>query len=387
MADDIARGTTPSNPRNGEDIARGTTPSNPRKGLKTATGAQYARIMGIGGYRPRRVVDNAEIVTYIDSSDEWIRTRSGITERRWASPDETIQMMSVAAARKAIERAGIEPGQVDTVIVSTVTHLVQTPAIATTIATELGAKDAAAFDINAACAGFCYMVAMADALVRAGSSKYVVVIGVERLTDLTDIHDRSTAFIFADGAGAAVIGPSDVPAIGPVVWGSDGEQADLITQTQPWDTAIPRHERGGPDATAQAAAADGTDGSGAAGSEATWPVLRMNGNPVFKWASYAMAKTAAEAMDAAGITPDELDVFVPHQANNRITDAMFRALKLPEGIVIARDIVNHGNTSAASIPLAIETLLESGEAKPGQTALTIGFGAGLVYAGQVITLP
>lgn len=348
-------------------------------GIKTRTGAQYARLMGIGGYRPRRVVDNAEIVTYIDSSDEWIRTRSGITERRWASPDETIQMMSVAAARKAIERAGIEPGQVDTVIVSTVTHLVQTPAIATTIATELGAKDAAAFDINAACAGFCYMVAMADALVRAGSSKYVVVIGVERLTDLTDIHDRSTAFIFADGAGAAVIGPSDVPAIGPVVWGSDGEQADLITQTQPWDTAIPRHERGGPDATAQAADPDGAG--------ATWPVLRMNGNPVFKWASYAMAKTAAEAMDVAGITPDELDVFVPHQANNRITDAMFRALKLPEGIVIARDIVNHGNTSAASIPLAIETLLESGEAKSGQTALTIGFGAGLVYAGQVITLP
>ncbi|SEQ73849.1 3-oxoacyl-[acyl-carrier-protein] synthase-3 [Microlunatus flavus] len=352
--------------------------------LRTSSGAQYARLMGVGGYRPRRVVDNAEIVTYIDSSDEWIRTRSGITERRWASPDETIQMMSVAAARKAIERAGIEPGQVDTVIVSTVTHLIQTPAIATTIATELGAQGAAAFDINAACAGFCYMVAMADALVRAGSSKYVVVIGVERLTDLTDIHDRSTAFIFADGAGAAVIGPSDVPAIGPVVWGSDGEQADLITQTEPWDTAIPRHERGGPDPVAQAAAvADDPEGSAAA----TWPVLRMNGNPVFKWASYAMAKTAAEAMDAAGITPEELEVFVPHQANNRITDAMFRALKLPEGVVIARDIVHHGNTSAASIPLAIETLLESGEARSGQTALTIGFGAGLVYAGQVITLP
>jgi 3-oxoacyl-[acyl-carrier-protein] synthase III len=345
--------------------------------LRTSTGAEYARVMGVGGYRPRRVVDNAEIVTYIDSSDEWIRTRSGIAERRWASPDETIQMMSVAAARKAVERAGIEPGQVDTVIVSTVTHLVQTPAIATTIATELGAQGAAAFDINAACAGFCYMVAMADALIRAGSSKYVVVIGVERLTDLTDIHDRSTAFIFADGAGAAVIGPSDVPAIGPVVWGSDGEQADLITQTQPWDTAIPRHERG-----------DRPDREGGeAESDATWPVLRMNGNPVFKWASYAMAKTAAEAMDAAGITPEELEVFVPHQANNRITDAMFRALKLPEGVVIARDIVHHGNTSAASIPLAIETLIESGEATSGQTALTIGFGAGLVYAGQVITLP
>ena len=365
-----------------DDTARGTIPSNPRNPLRTSTGAQYSRIMGVGGYRPRRVVDNAEIVTYIDSSDEWIRTRSGIVERRWASEDETIQMMSVSAARKAIERAGIEPGQVDTVIVSTVTHLSQTPAIATTIATELGAQGAAAFDISAACAGFCYMVAMADALVRAGSSKYVVIIGVERLTDLTDIHDRSTAFIFADGAGAAVIGPSDVPAIGPVVWGSDGDQADLITQTQPWDTAIPRHERGGHDPVAQAAAvADDPE------AQATWPVLRMNGNPVFKWASYAMAKTAAEAMDAAGVQPDELEVFIPHQANNRITDAMFRALKLPEGVVIARDIINHGNTSAASVPLAMETLLESGQAQPGQTALIIGFGAGLVYAGQVITLP
>ena len=346
-------------------------------GLRTSQGAAYSRILGIGGYRPRRVVDNAEICTYIDSSDEWIRTRSGIVERRWASPDETIAMMSVAAARKAVERAGIEPGQVDTVIVSTVTHLSQTPAIATTIANELGAKGAAAFDISAACAGFCYMVAMADALIRSGASKHVVIIGVERLSDLTDVHDRSTAFIFADGAGAAVIGPSDVPAIGPVVWGSDGDQADLISQNTPWDVAIPRHDRVRPDP------AD----PGYADAVAEWPALRMNGNPVFKWASYAMAKTAAEAMDAAGITPDELEVFVPHQANNRITDAMFRALKLPSEVVVARDIVHHGNTSAASIPLAIETLLESGEARSGQTALIIGFGAGLVYAGQVITLP
>ncbi|MGI3784664.1 MAG: beta-ketoacyl-ACP synthase III [Janthinobacterium lividum] len=350
-------------------------------GVKASQGAAFSRIMGIGGYRPRRVVDNAEIVTYIDSSDEWIRTRSGIVERRWASPDETVQMMSVSAARKALERAGIEGGQIDTVIVSTVTHLSQTPAIATAIATELGAKGAAAFDISAACAGFCYMVAMADALIRSGASKYVAIIGVERLTDLTDIHDRSTAFIFADGAGAAVIGPSDVPSIGPVVWGSDGEQADLIMQSQPWDTAIPRHERARPDRESEDAGAE-TDGTAA-----TWPVLQMNGNPVFKWASYAMAKTAAEAMDAAGIQPEDLDVFVPHQANNRITDAMFKALKLPADVVVARDIIHHGNTSAASIPLAIETLLESGEARAGQTALIIGFGAGLVFAGQVITLP
>ncbi len=159
-----------------------------------------------------------------------------------------------------------------------------------------------------------------------------------------------------------MIGPSDTPAIGPVVWGSDGDQADLIVQTAPFDPALQ------------------DDG-------AEWPTLRMNGNPVFKWASYTMAKTAAEAMDAAGITPDELDVFVPHQANMRITDAMFKALKLPADVVVARDIAFQGNTSAASIPLAIEALQESGQVSSGQTALIIGFGAGLVYAGQVIVLP
>ncbi len=332
-------------------------------GLTIKTGSEFSAILGIGGYRPRRVVDNAEIVTYIDSSDEWIRTRSGIRERRWASEDETVQMMSVGAARKAIERAGVDVAQIDTVIVATVTHFEQTPAIATTIASELGATGAAAFDISAACAGFCYATAMADSFIRSGASKYVLIIGVERLSDMTDKHDRSTAFIFADGAGAAVIGQSKTPGIGPVVWGSDGDQAGLIKQSAPWNEAF------------------SGDGQG------RWPMLQMDGNPVFKWAAYTMAKTAAEAMDAAGVRPEDLKVFAPHQANNRITDAMFRALKLPSEVVIARDIVNHGNTSAASVPLALETLIESGEAKSGDTCLIIGFGAGLVFAGQVIIIP
>ena len=339
--------------------------------LKVTPGGRYSAILGVGGYRPRRVVDNAEICTMIDSTDEWIRTRSGIIERRWASDDETIQMMSVAAARKALDRAGIEAGQIDTVIVSTVTHLYQTPAVATTIASELGAKSAAAFDISAACAGFCYATAMADSFIRSGASKYVLIIGVERLTDMTNRSDRSTAFLFADGAGAAVVGPSDTAAIGPVVWGSDGDQAPLIQQTEPWDAAL----------------AWDTESYRSIDGGASWPTLRMEGNPVFKWASYTMAKTAAEALDAAGVRPEDLDVFAPHQANMRITDAMFRALKLPSRVVVARDIARQGNTSAASIPLAIEALLESGEAHSGQTCLIIGFGAGLVYAGQVIILP
>ncbi len=334
--------------------------------LQIVSGAKCSAILGIGGYRPRRVVDNAEIVTMIDSSDEWIQTRSGIRERRWAGEDETIEMMSLAAARKAVERAGIDVGQIDTVIVSTVTHLYQTPSAAATIASELGAKSAAAFDISAACAGFCYAAAMADSFVRTGTSRYVLIIGVERLSDMTNRHDRSTAFLFADGAGAAVIGPSDTPGIGPVVWGSDGDQADLISQSEPWNEAWNQQAEDEPP---------------------QWPVLRMEGNPVFKWASYTMAKTAAEALDRAGVRAEDLEVFVPHQANMRITDAMFRALKLPSSVVVGRDIATQGNTSAASIPLAIEALLESGEARSGQTCLIIGFGAGLVYAGQVILLP
>jgi 3-oxoacyl-[acyl-carrier-protein] synthase-3 len=328
--------------------------------ITPATGAANSAILGIGGYRPRRVVTNAEILEHIDSSDEWIQTRSGIKERRWAEEDETVLAMSVSAAKKALDQAGIDPGQIGCVIVSTVTHLYQTPALATQVAVGIGAPTAAAFDISAACAGFCYGVAMASDLVRGGSAKYVVAIGVERLSDLTDSMDRSTAFIFADGAGAAVVGPSDVAGIGPVVWGSDGTQHDVISQKTSWREASDAGE---------------------------WPHLRMDGNPVFRWASYEMAKVAQQAMDAAGITADELDLFVPHQANMRITDAMFRALKLPDRVKVARDIARQGNSSAASIPLAIEAMIEDGDAKSGDSALIIGFGAGLVYAGQIITLP
>jgi 3-oxoacyl-[acyl-carrier-protein] synthase-3 len=301
--------------------------------ISTVTGSAHARIHGIAGYRPSRVVTNAEIVDAIDSSDEWIQTRSGV-----------------------------EPGQIDCVVVATVSHLMQTPAVATLIADELGTTPAAAFDISAACAGFCFAVSLASDMVRTGSAKYVLAIGVERLSDITDPTDRGTAFIFADGAGAAVIGPSDVEGIGPVVWGADGSKYDLIRQNESW-TDIVAMER------------------------PEMPSLRMDGNPVFRWASFEMAKVAQEALDKAGMGVDDLDVFVPHQANMRIVDAMARALKLPDNVVIARDIAYQGNTSAASIPLAAAALLESGEAKSGDTALFIAFGAGLAYAAQVVTLP
>ncbi|GAA4715789.1 ketoacyl-ACP synthase III [Nocardioides conyzicola] len=330
--------------------------------IRAAQGPAHAAILGIGAYRPSRVIPNADVVDAIDSSDEWIQQRSGIKQRRWATAEETVQMMSVAASRTALERAGIDARQIDCVIVATVTHMLQTPAIATAIAFELGTDQAAAFDISAACAGFCHGVALASDMVRGGSAGYALVIGVERLSELTDIGDRGTAFIFADGAGAVVVGPSDQPGIGPVVWGSDGEQFDLIRQREDWRDVV-------------------------VSERPEMPHLVMQGNAVFRWASYQMAKTGQQALDRAGVTLDELDVFVPHQANMRITDAMARAMKLPGRVKIARDIAEQGNTSAASIPLALDRMIEEGDAKSGDTALLIAFGAGLAYAAQVVTVP
>ncbi len=330
--------------------------------ISTATGSSHAAILGIGGYRASRIVTNEEICQHIDSTDEWIQTRSGIIERRFAEPHETVQMMSVQSSRQAIERAGLDPAQIDCVLVATVSHLMQTPAVAPLVSDELGATPAAALDISAACAGFCYAVGMAADMVRSGSAKYVLAIGVERLSDITDITDRGTAFIFADGAGAAVIGPSDVEGIGPVVWGADGSKFDLIRQKETWMEVLDLENP-------------------------AMPHLRMDGNPVFRWASYEMAKVATEALDRAGVKPVDLDAFIPHQANMRIVDAMARALKLPDHVAVARDIVYQGNSSAASIPLAANAMLESGEAKSGDTALMIAFGAGLAYAAQVVTLP
>ncbi len=330
--------------------------------LGASGGAPHAAILGIGSYRPSRVVPNAEVVDAIDSSDEWIQQRSGIRQRRWATPEETVQMMSVAAARVAMERAGVDAKQIDCVVVATVSHMMQTPAVATAIAYELGTDQAAAFDISAACAGFCHGIALASDLVRGGSAGHVLVIGVERLSDITDPGDRGTAFIFADGAGAAIVGPSETAGIGPVVWGSDGEQFDLIRQREDWRDVV-------------------------ASDSPQMPHLVMQGNAVFRWASFAMAKVGQQALDRAGVSLDDLDVFVPHQANMRITDAMARAMKLPERVRIARDIVDQGNTSAASIPLALARMLEEGEATSGDTALLIAFGAGLAYAAQVVTVP
>ncbi|WP_037906619.1 ketoacyl-ACP synthase III [Actinacidiphila yeochonensis] len=340
--------------------------------IKPSKGAPHARILSVGGYRPVRVVPNEVILEHIDSSDEWIRSRSGIASRHWAGPDETVAEMALAASGKAVADAGINASEIGAVIVSTVTHFKQTPAVATEIAHRIGAGNPAAFDISAGCAGFTYGLTLGKGLITDGTAKYVLVIGVERLSDLTDKEDRATAFLFGDGAGAVILGPSQEPAIGPTVWGSEGDKSNTITQTVPWD----RFRSGDLDQLP-------LDASG----EVKFPAITQEGQAVFRWAVYEMARVAQEALDAAGVSADDLDVFIPHQANMRIIDSMIKALKLPEHVAVARDIETTGNTSAASIPLAMERLLATGEAKSGDTALVIGFGAGLVYAAAVVTLP
>ncbi|PPS90360.1 ketoacyl-ACP synthase III [Streptomyces sp. MH60] len=352
--------------------------------IKPSKGAPYARILGVGGYRPTRVVPNEVILEKIDSSDEWIRSRSGIETRHWAGPEETVAAMSVEASGKALADAGIDASRIGAVVVSTVSHFSQTPAIATEIADRLGTDKAAAFDISAGCAGFGYGLTLAKGMIVEGSAEYVLVIGVERLSDLTDLEDRATAFLFGDGAGAVVVGPSQEPAIGPTVWGSEGDKAETIKQTVSWDRFLPhlRPRSGGGTPTGDVSELP-VDSEG----NVKFPAITQEGQAVFRWAVFEMAKVAQQALDAAGISPDDLDVFIPHQANVRIIDSMVKTLKLPEHVTVARDIRTTGNTSAASIPLAMERLLATGDAKSGDTALVIGFGAGLVYAATVVTLP
>ena len=244
---------------------------------------------------------------------------------------------------------------------STITHPFQTPSAATLLAELVGANPAPAYDISAACAGYCYGIAQADALVRSGMAKYVLVVGGEKLTDFIDPTDRTISFLLADGAGAAIVGPSDEPGISPTVWGSDGSHWDAVSMTN--------------------SLLEFRDG------ESEWPTLRQEGATVFKWAVWEMAKVAKQALEVAGVKASDLAALVTHQANIRIIDELAKELELPESVVVARDIVNTGNTSAASIPLAMHQLLESGEVKSGGLALEIGFGAGLAFGAQVVVLP
>jgi 3-oxoacyl-(acyl-carrier-protein) synthase III len=314
-------------------------------------GAAGARIVGIGAYRPRRRVTNDELAQTMETNDGWIRTRVGIAERRWASEGESLAEMAVAAGGKAIADSGMAPSDIDLVIVASASLPTPIPGVGPQVAYRLGIPRPGSFDLNAGCAGFCYALGVASDAIRSGDARTALVIGAERLTDVTDLTDRSTAVIFADGAGAVVVTASDQPGIGPVAWGSDGDQHNAIEI--------------------------------AAGSS----TMTMAGQAVYRWATTKLTDTLVQAMERAGVGPADIDVFAPHQANLRIIESMAKRLGFGEDVVVARDIVQAGNTSAASVPLALTALMESGEAKSGDLALVLGYGAGLTFAGQVLVLP
>jgi 3-oxoacyl-[acyl-carrier-protein] synthase III len=322
--------------------------------MRLTNGASGARVLAFGGYQPARVVTNDELAETIETSDEWIRSRVGIASRRIAAPDETVADMAVQAGGKALAASGLSPADIDLVIVATCTPEAPIPNTAAITARRLGIEAPGAYDLNAACAGFCYAMASAADAVRTGSADNVLVIGAEKLSQWVDWTDRSTCIIFADGAGAAVVSPvaepGDQPGIGPVVWGSAGDMADKIFIKD-------RNS-----------------------------FIFQEGQAVFRWATTALAPVARQACERAGVDPADLVAFIPHQANLRIIEAIARKLGAPQALV-ADDIVTAGNTSSASIPLALSRMIERGELPSGSPALLIGFGAGICYAAQVITVP
>ncbi|MGH3166695.1 MAG: beta-ketoacyl-ACP synthase III [Trebonia sp.] len=311
------------------------------------------RVLAFGGYQPDKIVTNDDLAKGVDTNDEWIRARVGIESRRIAADDETVTDMAEAAGAKALAASGLTADDIDVVVVATCTPETQIPNVAASVAHRLGITAPGAFDVNAACAGFCYALNVAADAVRAGSARYVLVIGAEKLSSWIDWTDRSTCIIFADGAGAVVVGPTpegEPSGIGPVVWGSAGDQSERIT--------VPT--RNG--------------------------YLRQDGQAVFRWTTTALAPVAAEACERAGVKPEDISAFIPHQANLRIMESIARKLGIPRER-LADDIVHAGNTSSASVPLALAHMAEQGRLEPGTPALLLGFGAGLSYAAQVITLP
>jgi 3-oxoacyl-[acyl-carrier-protein] synthase III len=311
-------------------------------------GARASQLLGFGAHRPGGVLDNDTLGARFGRDDAWIRARTGMRTRRVAATGERLEDLAVPAACEAMRTAGVPPEDVDLLILASCT--VRPPhGAAGPVAARAGATRAATVDLNAACAGFCYSLAAASDAIRSGSARHVVVVGVEKMTAWLDPDDLPTALVFGDGAGAVVVGPADEPGIGPVVWGSDGSQAELIH-------------------------ADADD------------LIRMSGQSVFRWATSDMPPVALEACRRAGVAPGDLAAVVPHQANLRIVDALARSLKAP-GAVVAHDGADTGNTSAASVPLAVHRLLAEGAIGSGDLALLIGFGAGLSYAAQVVRVP
>jgi 3-oxoacyl-[acyl-carrier-protein] synthase-3 len=311
-----------------------------------------SRILAMGHYQPARVLTNDDLARIVDTNDEWIRDRVGIVTRRIAD-NETVADMAIAAAGKALAGSGLSAADIDLIVVATCTSIDRSPNVACRVAAKLGINAPGAYDINTACSGFSYALGTADHAIRAGAARNVIVIGAEKLSDFTDWTDRSTCILFGDAAGAAVITgvpEGEVPGVGPVLWGSAPERSDTV-RIEGWR-----------------------------------PYVQQEGQSVFRWATTALAPLALDAIHRAGLEPGDIKAFVAHQANLRIIEGIAKRLDLPNA-VIAKDVVESGNTSAASVPLALSKLIERREVPAGAPVLLFGFGGGLTYAGQVVRCP
>nr|WP_279497667.1 ketoacyl-ACP synthase III [Actinomadura rubrisoli] len=317
-------------------------------------------MLTVGSYRPE-MLDSAEAAAKLGVTRDWIVSRTGVESLCVAGPEESVVAMAVAAARRTLSAARMPAHAVDAVLVATITNPQPCPAVAPQLAAALEI-DAAAFDINIACAGFCSALQMARSLIAAGDCKTVLVIGAERMRDIVDTTDLATAPLFSDGAGAMLVTTTTGPSgIGPVVWGSEGGRASAL-QVQPPVFGSPQ-------------------------PESASPALRLDGGAVARWAFTTIPNVVREILTRTGLEWDDVAAFVPHQANWNMIRRIARLLEIPEKVVIADDIQEAGNTSSASIPLALHRLIGTGRARPGQWAVLIGFGAGLAYAGQAILIP
>lgn len=322
-----------------------------------------AVITGIGHAVPPKILTNFDLEKLVDTNDEWITQRTGIKERRICDPDETCSTLGVEASEKALKHAGVDAAELDLIVCGTVTGDMPFPATSCLIQDKIGASKAGAYDLGAACAGFIYSLASAAAMIESGAAKKVLVIGVDTLTKFVDWTDRSTCVLFGDGAGAVVLEAKENTDRGVLktVLLADGSGARHINL-----------EAGGslyPFCSPQ--------------SEGRRNAIYMAGAEVYRFAVNAMGDACCRVLDEAGMKPEEIDLFVPHQANLRIIESAAKRLELPPEKVFV-NVQKYGNTSGGSIPIGLSEAVEQGRLKPGMTVLTVGFGAGLVWGANVI---
>ncbi len=310
----------------------------------------HSRIAGTGRYLPATVLTNDQIALRIATSDEWIRARTGIRQRHIAAAGEQTSDLALAASRAALDAAGIAPPDVDLIIVATTTPDMIFPSTACILQEKLGARGGPAFDVQAVCSGFVYALALADRMIASGMARNALIVGAEIYSRILDWSDRGTCVLFGDGAGAVVLVPSEQPGILTAHLHADGHYRSIL--------CVPGQVQNG--------AVTGT------------PFLHMDGQGVFKFAVKVLAEVAQEALDATGMTTDAIDWLIPHQANLRIMDATAKKLKLPSERVVTT-VGEHANTSAASIPLALDVALRDGRVRPGQHLMLLGVGGGFTW--------